>query len=74
MIPGWAWEHSSPWRVPVEKQQQINYDHWIFKESSKKLKYYYGQPVDNKQLSNVPKLDYLEIVRDKSPKHKELVR
>ena len=22
MIPGLAWEHSSPWRVPVEKQQQ----------------------------------------------------
>ena len=22
MIPGLAWEHSSPWRVPVEKQKQ----------------------------------------------------
>ena len=22
VIPGLAWEHSSPWRVPVEKQQQ----------------------------------------------------
>ena len=25
MIPGLAWEHSSPWRVPVEKQQQHNW-------------------------------------------------